>query len=150
MTRFTTAFGALFAITLSTSAAFAGSPLTLTVTPLSAQSGELRVALYNDAATWLGDAHLDAIAVRIDGTTTVTFPDIEPGTYAVAIFLDQNGNAELDLDTSLNLVPTEPYGFSNDSAGAFGPASWAAASFAHDGPSAHSISLGHWPAIAAR
>ncbi|MEL7215281.1 MAG: DUF2141 domain-containing protein [Pseudomonadota bacterium] len=148
MTRFATTFAALFATAFCTNAALAGAPLTLTVTPLSAQSGELRIALYDAASTWLTETPLDAMAVPLDGATRVTFPDVEPGSYAVAIFLDQNGNAV--LDTSLTRIPSEPYGFSNDSAGAFGPASWAAASFFHDGPSSHSISLGHWPAIAAR
>ncbi|ANY84779.1 hypothetical protein BB934_38335 (plasmid) [Microvirga ossetica] len=41
-----------------------------------------------------------------------TFPELLPGTYAIAIFQDLNGNGRLDR-TPLGL-PLEPYGFSND------------------------------------
>jgi uncharacterized protein (DUF2141 family) len=40
------------------------------------------------------------------------FTDVPPGTYAVAVFQDLNGNGRLDR-TPLGL-PLEPYGFSND------------------------------------
>lgn len=40
------------------------------------------------------------------------FPDVPPGTYAVAVFQDINGNGQLDR-TPLGL-PLEPYGFSNE------------------------------------
>lgn len=41
-----------------------------------------------------------------------TFPELLPGTYAIAVFQDLNGNGRLDR-TPLGL-PLEPYGFSND------------------------------------
>jgi uncharacterized protein (DUF2141 family) len=41
-----------------------------------------------------------------------TFTGVPPGTYAVAVFQDLNGNRRLDR-TPLGL-PLEPYGFSND------------------------------------
>ena len=40
------------------------------------------------------------------------FTEVPPGTYAIAIFQDLNGNRRLDR-TPLGL-PLEPYGFSND------------------------------------
>lgn len=47
---------------------------------------------------------------------------LEPGKkYAVKAFHDVNGNKE--LDTNLFGVPTEPYGFSNNARGVFGPPS---------------------------
>ena len=149
MTRFITPCAAIIAKALSAGNALAGSPLTLTVTPLSTETGELHIALYGDADTWLGDDTVAVEAVPFDGPVTVTFPDVAPGTYTVAIFLDQNQNKT--LDTALNLVPQEPYGFSNGSAGAFGPASFAAAAFTHgETAGTHTITLGHWPMIAAR
>ena len=41
-----------------------------------------------------------------------TFTEVPPGTYAIAVFQDMNGNKRLDR-TPLGL-PLEPYGFSND------------------------------------
>ena len=45
-------------------------------------------------------------------TLRFTFTEVPPGTYAVAVFQDLNGNRRLDR-TPLGL-PLEPYGFSND------------------------------------
>jgi len=45
-------------------------------------------------------------------TIRFTFPELLPGTYAIAVFQDLNGNGRLDR-TPLGL-PLEPYGFSND------------------------------------
>ena len=45
-------------------------------------------------------------------TIRFTFPQVPPGTYAIAVFQDLNGNGRLDR-TPLGL-PLEPYGFSND------------------------------------
>ena len=45
--------------------------------------------------------------------------DLPAGPYAVAAFHDLNGNGKLDR-TALG-PPAEPYGFSNDARGNFGP-----------------------------
>jgi uncharacterized protein (DUF2141 family) len=44
------------------------------------------------------------------------------GDYAVAAFQDRNRNDK--LDRHVLGMPKEPYGFSNDARGVFGPASW--------------------------
>ena len=59
------------------------------------------------------------------------FADIPPGTYALAVFHDENMNGT--LDTNWLGIPTEGYGFSNDVKASLGPPSFAAASFAYDG-----------------
>lgn len=53
-----------------------------------------------------------ARAVPEDGYATVTFPDLKPGTYGVAVFQDKNGNGK--MDKGLFGIPKEPYGFSNN------------------------------------
>jgi uncharacterized protein (DUF2141 family) len=58
-----------------------------------------------------------------------TFTEVPPGTYAVAVFQDLNGNGRLDR-TPLGL-PLEPYGFSNN-AGRLQRPSFAAASIRVD------------------
>lgn len=72
----------------------------------------------------------DAIArAAKPAATTVTFTaeGLKPGQYAVKAFHDINGNG--DLDTNLVGIPSEPYAFSNNAAGNFGPAKWADAAF---------------------
>ena len=59
---------------------------------------------------------------RVNGDSLqLTLHDLPPGTYAVKLFHDVNGNGE--LDTNLVGMPVEGYGFSND-AGRFGPAAF--------------------------
>lgn len=67
------------------------------------------------------------IAMQSNEKTKFIVKDISPGTYTANGFLDLNGNGKLDF----NLVgaPTEPYGFSRDARGLFGPPSFADAAF---------------------
>lgn len=61
--------------------------------------------------------------VKADARTVrVTFPDVQPGTYAVKVFHDINSNGK--LDTSWIGWPQEPYGFSNDAPVNMGPPSF--------------------------
>ena len=50
---------------------------------------------------------------------------VPPGTYAVAVHHDEDGDGE--MDTGLFGIPSEPHGFSNNARGRFGPPSWRAA-----------------------
>ena len=59
------------------------------------------------------------------------FESIPPGTYAIAVFHDENMNSK--LDANWRGVPKEGYGFSNDAKGVVGPPSFSAASFPYDG-----------------
>ena len=72
-----------------------------------------------------GCMHLEAPATG--GRVTVSFPDVMPGTYAIKVFHDTNGNGA--LDTNIVGMPKEPYGFSNDAMGTFGPPDFGQASF---------------------
>ncbi|MBM6593471.1 DUF2141 domain-containing protein [Microvirga pudoricolor] len=46
------------------------------------------------------------------GTVELRLRNVKPGTYAIAVFHDLNGNAK--LDRNFIGLPNEPYGFSND------------------------------------
>ena len=74
--------------------------------------------------------HVMVIKVR-QTQARCDFEDIPPGTYALAVFHDENRNGT--LDTNWLGIPTEGYGFSNDVKASLGPPSFAAASFAYDG-----------------
>lgn len=128
--------------------AFAQNDLVLSVTNIADEDGALYVALYSSEGDWLTDEtfRVDAVPMS-DNTTLVTFKDVPAGDYAVALFVDQNGNET--LDAAFNFVPREPYGFSNDSARRFGAAEWEDAVFAHDGSTQH-MHVGEWPEIVIR
>jgi uncharacterized protein (DUF2141 family) len=74
--------------------------------------------------------HVMVIKVR-QTQARCDFAGIPPGTYALAVFHDENMNGT--LDTNWLGIPTEGYGFSNDVKASLGPPSFAAASFAYDG-----------------
>ena len=64
---------------------------------------------------------------ELSETLTFTFPELEPGTYAISAFQDTDLNGE--LDTTFYGVPIEPIGISNNAVGVFGPPSFADAEF---------------------
>jgi len=59
---------------------------------------------------------------------TVVINNIPAGEYAVSIFHDIDKNGE--LNTNAIGIPNEPYGFSNDARGRFGPPKFKNAKFA--------------------
>ena len=58
---------------------------------------------------------------------TVMVPDLPPGKYAVAAYVDNNRNGK--QDKNFLGMPKEIYGFSNDVRGKFGPPDFTAAVF---------------------
>lgn len=60
-------------------------------------------------------------------TMTVKFSSIENGEYAVAVFQDQDLNDK--LSSNFFGVPNEPFGFSNNKFGMFGPPNFSDVSF---------------------
>ena len=60
-------------------------------------------------------------------TLRLTFPDLEPGEYAVAVYQDLNGNGRLDATVTRN--PTEPWGISSNPRPKDRPPTWDEAKF---------------------
>lgn len=103
--------------------------LNVEITGLASDKGDVHVALYDNP-----DAFPDSDGMRTEtqvGVTgrkaTVTFNDLAPGVYAIAVYHDENGNH--DFDQGLLGIPLEDYGFSNDAKVFFGPPSFAEAAF---------------------
>ncbi|MDV7400114.1 DUF2141 domain-containing protein, partial [Arthrospira platensis SPKY1] len=61
--------------------------------------------------------------VEIQSTQVVVTLELPKGAYAVSAFHDINNNGK--LDTNPFGIPKEPYGFSNNARGIFGPPSLA-------------------------
>lgn len=93
-------------------AAQAGATLVVRVTHPSL-SGEVGCALYPSADGFPNEPDtVRGVRVTATGTTTIcTFDEVAPGTYAVAAFLDTNGNRV--SDRNVVGMPTEPWGVSN-------------------------------------
>ena len=70
--------------------------------------------------------------VQVTGTTTTcTFPDMPPGTYAATVLHDENSNGK--LDTNFLGVPTEGYGVSNNHTHALRRPTWDESKFVANG-----------------
>lgn len=94
------------------------------VSPLK---GTLRAALYDSKEKFM-KKHVQVSEVKVTSLNMrLTFNDLPSGEYAFSIFHDINDNGE--LDTNLLGIPKEPWGFSNNARGTFGPPDFEAASF---------------------
>lgn len=119
-----------------------GAPVKLTVeaSEVSGAMGSVKVSVWRDDKPFLkGEPYCGSEVEMKDGKATVTFPNLEPGEYAVSAYHDMNHNGR--LDTGFAGKPTEPYGFSNDAKGRFGPPKFDQARFRLDKDKTISIHL---------
>ncbi|PIW26907.1 MAG: hypothetical protein COW30_12655 [Rhodospirillales bacterium CG15_BIG_FIL_POST_REV_8_21_14_020_66_15] len=86
--------------------------LTITVTGLESDQGDVHIAVYDrpEAFPKSGGMLAEGRAMPKGRQATWVFKDLTPGTYAVATFHDANGNHS--FDQGLFGVPLEDYGFS--------------------------------------
>jgi len=73
------------------------------------------------------DAAARKLAVPAASAAGLRFAAVPPGTYAVSLLHDENGNGKADM---MLMLPREGYGFSRDAAVRMGPPRFAAAAFA--------------------
>ncbi|UXP31206.1 DUF2141 domain-containing protein [Reichenbachiella agarivorans] len=120
----------LIAICLLTWTAQAGGnkhQVTVVVKNIKASTGEIRAGLYVSESSFLKEGVYVSQKVTGNDELTLVFDHVEAGVYAVSIYHDENANGE--LDTWVFGIPAEPYGFSNDAKGSYGPPSFADAQF---------------------
>ncbi|MFZ5748691.1 MAG: DUF2141 domain-containing protein [Pseudomonadota bacterium] len=67
-------------------------------------------------------------------TRTIRFDAMAPGTYAVAVIHDENGNSRLDTFVG---IPREGFGFSRNPGIGFGPPRFSRAGFAVEAGEVH-------------
>jgi len=131
---------ALLAVTVSPPA-FAGSDssgavLRLEVVNLRNDHGQVGCSLFNDPTGFPRHGNVFRhVWAPIHGDRAVCeFPGIPAGTYAAAVFHDENSDGK--FNTNMFGMPLEGYGFSNDAPVRFGPPSFEAASFRYEGKTA--------------
>ena len=88
--------------------------LHVSVTGVAHANGSVHIALYDGAATFRDEdaARATASLPATAGTVAADFSDLAPGTYALIVYHDENGNGR--MDRFLGMIPTEGYGLSND------------------------------------
>ena len=85
--------------------------LTVVVHNVNNRTGKLYIGLANSKASFDGESfQKKTVDVPPSGEITTVFDGLAPGTYAVRLFQDLNGNQKMDFSGQM---PAEPFGFSN-------------------------------------
>lgn len=115
--------------------------LTVQVEGLETPQGAVMMALFATPDAWDGGEAVAGQRVAVDGeSVTIEFGALPAGEYAIRMFHDVDGDGELDMN--LMGIPSEPFGFSNNARGRFGPASWEDAVFTlAPGENTHALDL---------
>ncbi|MGB3625921.1 MAG: DUF2141 domain-containing protein [Henriciella sp.] len=103
------------------------APLTVTLTNIEAQTGEIRLGVFDAEGYETGTAASGANVAANAETVSVTIEGLAPGQYGIKLYHDVNGDGE--MNTNPFGMPIEPFAFSNNAKGRFGPAKWDAARF---------------------
>ncbi|MEM1105275.1 MAG: DUF2141 domain-containing protein [Pseudomonadota bacterium] len=116
--------------------------LSLTLEGIATHSGTIRVAVFAGQEDY--DANGGVVGANVpvaSDSHTVTLEGLAPGFYGIKLYHDIDDDG--DMDTNPFGIPTEPYGFSNNARGRFGPAKWEAAAFeVRAGENSHAITVG--------
>ena len=90
--------------------------------------GTLNCRLFTKAADFPDGDGIVTLRVPITGSnTSCSFSIVEPGTYAIAVVHDENGNGK--LDKNFVGVPSEGYGVSNNKTYALSAPKWDESTF---------------------
>jgi len=113
--------------------------LSITINNIYPVEGDIYIAIYDNDDDYMD---IEKVAfqkiVAVEGESqTIMISDMPEGEYAVSVFHDLNGDGE--LDTNGIGIPSEPYGFSNDARGRFGPPKFKSTKFAF--PATQEISI---------
>ncbi len=102
--------------------AASGTGIRVIVERVKSSKGLITAVLYNDEPSNFLKRGQRLARVRVHATEGATRLCLEapgPGSYAVALYHDENGNRK--FDRNLLGIPLEGYGFSNDPRFALGP-----------------------------
>lgn len=106
----------------------------ITVRNVKSNEGIITVDLHDDPDRWLKKGgRIDRVRVpAVEGETKICVPVERAGTYAFALYHDEDHN--LKLNKNWIGLPSEPFSVSNDAPIRMGPPSYKDASFQVTGP----------------
>ncbi|HEV2133371.1 MAG TPA: DUF2141 domain-containing protein [Terracidiphilus sp.] len=116
------------------SASDAQNSIHVAIDGLRSDKGQVICSLYSSAEGFpkkYGKAIAHTNSLVANRLADCDFSGIEPGTYAISVFDDENSNGR--LDTNFLGIPREGVGASNNARGHFGPPSFHDASFGYSG-----------------
>jgi uncharacterized protein (DUF2141 family) len=132
----------IYSITLMISLSatlFAQGKVEVTVKNIQELKGTIRMAVYSGEDNFM-QKELTSKDVKVTGKeVVVVFENVKAGEYAISTYHDVDNNKE--LNTGFMGIPKEPYGFSNDARGTFGPPTYEKAKFKVTGDTKTSIKV---------
>jgi len=111
--------------------------ITVKISKIKDLKGKLHIALFDNLEDWKSDIDVGGSGheykiIRVDVVEDgqkIKFEDVPAGTYAISMYQDIDDNGELNRNTVIELLPAEPYGFSNNIAPLTGPPKFDKCSF---------------------
>lgn len=108
--------------------AAAGADLTVRITDVKSGQGNIMIAVYDSAGSFLRRPVRTARAAAVSGAVDVVIKDLPAGDYGIALFHDANNNGK--MDSNAMGIPVEDHAFSNNAPGNMGPPSFEQVKFA--------------------
>lgn len=99
----------------------------VTITNIESNEGTIQVGLYSQEERFLKKTYKSIATKAIKGSVEVVFKNIPNNTYAISLYHDEDGNKE--LNKLFGMIPTEPYGISNNAKETYSAPSWEKAKF---------------------
>jgi uncharacterized protein (DUF2141 family) len=132
-------FNLLAVLVFISASAIAQHDMEVTIKNIKDPKGTIQLAIYNSETDFLKKPITGKVISANAKEVTVSFTNLKPGNYAISVYHDANANNE--MDSNLIGIPTEPYGFSNNAMGRFGPPAFDAAKVKVDQPVKLTIEL---------
>ena len=103
-----------------------GFTLTVTIENVLSDDGHVLASLHTNETFMRGPGILNATKKSNKGALTLTFENVQPGTYAILAMQDANDNQRMDFDE--NGMPKESFGMSGNDM-TMGPPNFESAKF---------------------
>lgn len=103
-----------------------GATVTVIIENVLSEGGTILGGLHTSDTFMKGNGILNAMAPAKTGEVTLTFENVEPGTFAIMVMHDANDNKQMDFES--NGMPKESYGTSGEM-NMFGPPSFETSKF---------------------
>lgn len=99
----------------------------IVVNNIESNEGSIMIGLYNNEDSFLKQGYKYLSVPAKKGTVEAVFKDIPSGEYAISFYHDKDDNQKLNM--RFGIIPTEPYGVSNNAKEKYSAPKWEKAVF---------------------